>query len=72
MAGNMTSNAKGKPSVNNKSNTVRSILFTFVLVCFGVFLIANMNYGGVEKKEIPISEVIARANDPKGNIAKLQ
>ena len=71
MAGNMTSNAKGKPSVNNKSNTVRSILFTFVLVCFGVFLIANMNYGGVEKKEIPISEVIARANDPKGNIAKI-
>ncbi len=71
MAGNMTSNAKGKPSVNNKSNTVRSILFTFVLVCFGVFLVANMNYGGIEKKEIPISEVIARANDPKGNIAKI-
>ncbi|MBR3175810.1 ATP-dependent zinc metalloprotease FtsH [Candidatus Saccharibacteria bacterium] len=30
-----------------------------------------MNYGNVEKKEVPISEVVARANDPEGNIAKI-
>ena len=56
---------------NNKSNTVRSILFTFILICLGAMLLANMNYGEVEKTEVPISEVIQRANDPNGNIAKI-
>lgn len=56
---------------NSKSNTARSILFTFILICFGTLLIANMNYGEVDKTEVPISEVIQRANDPNGNIAKI-
>ncbi len=58
-------------NVNNRSNVVRSILFTFVLVCFAMFLFANMNYGEVKKTEVPISDVINRANDPEGNIAKI-
>ena len=70
MAQKMTKKPVGRPS-NNKSNTVRSILFTFVLVCFGAMLIANMNYGEVNKTEVPISEVIQRANDPEGDIAKI-
>ncbi|MBP5647947.1 ATP-dependent zinc metalloprotease FtsH [Candidatus Saccharibacteria bacterium] len=61
----------GRKNANNTSNTVRSVLFTFVLICFGAFLITNINYGAVEKKEVPISEVIARANDPDGNISKI-
>ncbi|MBR2795495.1 ATP-dependent zinc metalloprotease FtsH [Candidatus Saccharibacteria bacterium] len=60
-----------RPGANNKSNTVRSILFTFILLCFGAFLIANMNYGDTKKDEVPISDVIQRANDPEGNIAKI-
>ena len=56
---------------NNKSNMVRSFLFIFVLICFGALLIANMNQGGTEKDEVPISEVIARANDPNGDIEKI-
>ena len=56
---------------NNRSNTARSVLFTFILICFGALLIANMNYGEVDKTEVPISEVIQRANDPNGNIAKI-
>ena len=66
----MTNKTKGRP-VNNKSNTIRSLLFTLILICFGMFLISNMNNNGAEKTEVPISDVIQRANDPEGNIAKI-
>ncbi|MDO4507996.1 MAG: ATP-dependent zinc metalloprotease FtsH [Candidatus Saccharibacteria bacterium] len=56
---------------NNKSNTVRSILFTFILACFVMFVVANLNLEGAEPVEVPISEVIQRANNPEGNIAKI-
>ena len=56
---------------NNVSNTIRSILFILILACFGGFLITNMNRSNVQKTEVPISEVIQRANDPNGNIAKI-
>lgn len=55
----------------NTSNMIRSVLFTLILICLGVYLITSMNYGGVQKTEVPISEVIQRANDPEGNIAKI-
>ena len=75
MADNLPKNLPKKPTgrknTNNTSNTVRSILFSFVLICFGAFLITNMNYREAEKKEVPISDVIRRANDPNGNIAKI-
>ena len=63
----------GRPRNNstNKSNMVRSVLFTFVLVCFGALLIANMNQSSAQKTEVAISDVIQRANDPDGNIAKI-
>ncbi|MBR3254131.1 ATP-dependent zinc metalloprotease FtsH [Candidatus Saccharibacteria bacterium] len=43
----------------------------FLLMCLAMFFIANMNSSGVEKTEVPISDVIKRANDPDGNIAKI-
>ena len=62
----------GRPNnMTNKSNTIRSVLFTFLVICFAAFLIANMNQGNTQKTEVPISEVIQRANDPEGNIAKI-
>ena len=67
----MTNKTVGRPGANNKSNTVRSILFTFLLICFGAFLFANMSQSAIEKTEVPISEVIQRANDPEGNIKKI-
>ena len=70
MADNITNKTKGKP-VNNKSNTIRSILFALVLVLFATFLISNMDYGKAQKTEVPISDVIMRANDPEGNISKI-
>ena len=56
---------------NNTSNAVRSALFMFIIICLGVMLVMNLSNGGVAKTEVPISEVIARANDPDGNIAKI-
>ena len=61
----------GQDNNKNISNMVRSVLFVFVLICFAGFVIANMNQGGVKKTEVPISEVIQRANDPNGDIAKI-
>ena len=68
----MTKKPAKRPNKNtNTSNMIRSVLFTLILVCFGVYLITSINYGGVQKTEVPISEVIQRANDPEGNIAKI-
>lgn len=78
MAENMANNTKGRPGPNkeknNKSNKVRSILFTLVMICWVAMAIAIMmqgNNGGVQKTEVPISDVVTRANDPNGNIAKI-
>lgn len=57
---------------SNISNSTRGIIFTIIVVLLCVFAINN--FGGntnSEKTEVPLSEVIARANDPEGNIAKL-
>ena len=64
-----SSSGHKKPS--NTSNTVRSVLFAFILVCFGAFLISSFSYGNGSLTEVPISDVIARANDPNGNISKI-
>ena len=61
----------GRSNSNSVSNMARSVLFMFILICFGALIVANMNYGENSKTEVPISEVIQRANDPEGNIAKI-
>ena len=71
MAEKIQNNTGGKKNVNNTSNVVRSILFTFILICLGALIISSMSQPGVEKTEVPISEVIQRANDPDGNIEKI-
>lgn len=72
MSNKMSNKTKGRPNnQNGYSNTIRSIVFTIVLICFAAFLITNMNYGTVQKTEVPISEVIQRANNPNGDIAKI-
>ena len=43
--------AKKQNKNTNTSNMIRSVLFTLILVCFGVYLITSMNYGGVQKTE---------------------
>lgn len=71
MADKIANKTTGKPSKNDKSNAIRSIVFTVLLICFGALLISNMEGKQAEKTEVPISDVIQRANDPNGNIAKI-
>lgn len=71
MAEKMQKQPSGRKGVNNTSNLVRSIVFTIVIICFGMLLINSMNMSGAKKTEVPISEVIRRANDPEGNISKI-
>ena len=66
--GNTTPKHLQKP---NGSNTTRGIIFAVLMVCLCMLIVSNMNQSGAEKIEVPISEVIARANDPEGNIKKI-
>ena len=83
MTENMPKNSVGKSGNtgggNNSngmsgSNMLRSAIFTFVLICLVAVLVANWNMSNnhaSKKTEVAISEVIQRANDPNGNIAKI-
>ncbi|MBR2659107.1 ATP-dependent zinc metalloprotease FtsH [Candidatus Saccharibacteria bacterium] len=41
------------------------------MICIAMLFVVNFNNTGVKKTEVPISDVIRRANDPNGNIAKI-
>ena len=71
MADNIPKKTLGQKNNGSASNTTRSILFIFVLICFGALLISTLNQGEKQKTEVPISDVIRRANDENGNIAKI-
>ena len=70
MAENTPKKNMGRPNTS-RSNTVRSVVFVLLLVCFAMFLITNSRNGQVAKTEVPISDVIRRANDPNGNISRI-
>lgn len=60
--------AKKQPA--RSGNMIRWIFFTILLLCFGS-LLATMMTPDAQMEEVPISDVIARANNPEGNIAKI-
>lgn len=70
MAEKIPNNNIGRTNNSSKSNTVRSAVFVFLVVCLAMFFITNNN-GEAKLTEVPISDVIQRANDPEGNIAKI-
>ena len=70
MADNTPKKNMGRP-VPSRSNTLRSIVFTTLMICFAMFLITNTRNAQVQKTEVPISDVIRRANDPEGNISRI-
>ena len=70
MADNTPKKNMGRP-VPSRSNTLRSIVFTILMICFAMFLITNTRNAQVQKTEVPISDVIRRANDPEGNISRI-
>lgn len=63
-------NMKTNPNMS-RSNAVRSTIFMFLTICLMAMFVSNMNQGAAQKTEVAISDVIARANDPKGDIAKI-
>lgn len=77
MAESMKNNTGKRPGPNkdssNRSNTFRGMLFTAVLICFALLMVTSLtrNGGNGEKQEVPLSEVVQRANDPEGNISKI-
>ena len=71
MAENNTNQPKGRNNTNNTSNMIRSALFILLIICFGMMLVNNFNNNTVHKAEVALSDVIRRANDPEGNIAKI-
>ena len=55
----------------NKSNLIRTVIFMGIILLLVALFIVNTMEKQVSPKEVPISDVIARANDPSGNIAKI-
>ena len=69
---NLKKNSGRSRNMNmNKSNTVRSAIFTIVLICLAMLLVTNLNYGESKKAEVAVSDVIMRANEPDSNIEKI-
>ena len=66
---NSVNGTNGGP--NNRSNAIRSMLFTVVLICLAAMLVMNWTSKGPNKVEVPISSVITRANDPNGDISRI-
>ena len=71
-----TQNSTGnKPKTSSdkstKSNTIRSIFFTIFSILFIVYCLNLFSSHNLKVKEVPLSDVIARANDENGNIKKI-
>ncbi len=61
----------GRPNAKNTSNATRSLIFIFLIICLFCLALAGLSTSTAEKTEVAISDVIARANDPNGNISKI-
>ena len=72
---NAQNSSGNKPKINltkkNKSNTFRSIIFTLLSIIFIAYCINLYSSGSVKMKEVPLSDVISRANDEHGNIKRI-
>ena len=66
--GNKSKTSSGK---STKSNTIRSIFFTIFSILFIIYCLNLFSSHNLKIKEVPLSDVIARANDENGNIKKI-
>lgn len=62
---------KPKKTSANKSNHYRSIFFTIFIILLCLFAFSGFDGIDSELEEVPISDVISRANDENGNISKI-
>ena len=72
---NAQNSSGNKPKVNltkkNKSNTFRSIISTLLSIIFIAYCINLYGNHNIKMKEVPLSDVISRANDEHGNIKRI-
>ena len=72
---NAQNSSGNKPKVNltknNKSTTFRSIIFTLLSIIFIAYCINLYGNHNIKMKEVPLSDVISRANDEHGNIKRI-
>ena len=72
---NAQNSSGNKPKLNltkkNKSNTFRSIIFTLLSIIFIAYCINLYGNNSIKMKEVPLSDVISRANDEHGNIKRI-
>lgn len=72
---NAQNSSGNKPKLNltkkNKSNTFRSIIFTLLSIIFIAYCINLYGNHSIKMKEVPLSDVISRANDEHGNIKRI-
>ena len=66
--GNKSKTSSGK---STKSNAIRSVIFTALSILFIVYCLNLFSSHNLKIKEVPLSDVIARANDENGNIKKI-
>ncbi len=72
MADNPKNSVNGtRGNTPSRSNMIRSALFSLILICLAAMLVMNWTTKAPAKVEVPISEVITRANDPNGDIARI-
>ena len=72
---NAQNSSGNKPKVNltkkNKSNTFRSVIFTLLSIIFIAYCINLYGNHSIKMKEVPLSDIISRANDEHGNIKRI-
>ncbi|MDO4978597.1 MAG: ATP-dependent zinc metalloprotease FtsH [Candidatus Saccharibacteria bacterium] len=65
-------NLKKESPKAQKSNTIRSIIFSFLVIMCGAWAFTALSgHTNGKIEEVPISDVISRANDKNGDIKKL-
>ena len=63
--------APKKSSKSQKSNSIRGIIFSVLLIMCVYALLTNQSSISDKTEEVPVSDVIARANDEEGDISKI-
>ena len=60
-----------KSGLDKASNLVRSVIFFFLVIVLCTFMYNTLAGNTAVLETVPLSDVVARANDPEGNIKKI-
>ena len=68
---NKPTNNVGKNGTKKSNNKFRSLIFTLIIITCGWLIFSSFLEDSANLTELPLSEVIAEANDPEGNIDRI-